>query len=345
MRSKVLHIGQCDKFIPPFIQFIKEQFSFEQHDFMLTSSIADEELINDKNIFLSKKNLFSRFKYYFQVISKMHQADKVILHGLFDIKLLQILLFTPWLLNKCYWVIWGGDLYTYESGKQDRKWKRNEFFRRIIIKRLGHLVTYLEGDLDRARKWYGAKGTYHECFMYTSNLYKKYDLPENKDKKINIQIRNSASESNNHIEVLEKLLPYKDRNICIYVPLSYSSKEHAEKVIKVGKEWFGDKFKPLTTLMHFDDYLSFLSSIDIAFFNHRRQQGMGNTITLLGLGKTVYIRKETSQWEFFKGKGIKVGNIESFNSLDLSNPNENVDIIKEYFSYNNYVSQIEKLLR
>lgn len=345
MGSKVLHIGQCDKFIPPLIQFIKKQFSLEQHDFMLTSSIADNELINEKNILLSKKNLFSRFKYYFQVVSKMHQADKVILHGLFDIKLIQILLFTPWLLNKCYWVIWGGDLYTYQSAKQDRKWKRNEFFRRIIIKRLGHLVTYLEGDLDRARKWYGAKGTYHECFMYTSNLYKKHNLPEKKDKKINIQIGNSASESNHHIEVLEKLLPYKDRDICIYVPLSYSSKEHAEKVIKVGKEWFGDKFKPLTTMMSFDDYLSFLSSIDIAFFNHRRQQGMGNTITLLGLGKTVYIRKGTSQWEFFKSKGIKVGNIESLNSLDLFNPNENVNIIKEYFSYNNYISQIEKLLR
>ena len=41
--------------------------------------------------------------------------------------------------------------------------------------------------------------------------------------------------------------------------------------------------------MPFNQYLEFLGKIDIAIFNHRRQQGFGNAITLLGLGKKVYL--------------------------------------------------------
>lgn len=42
---------------------------------------------------------------------------------------------------------------------------------------------------------------------------------------------------------------------------------------------------------------------------------MGNTITLLGLGKTVYMRSDTTQWQFFKEKEIVVGDVEAINNL------------------------------
>lgn len=52
------------------------------------------------------------------------------------------------------------------------------------------------------------------------------------------------------------------------------------KVIIKGKELFGEKFIPLTEFMTFEKYLEFLGSIDIAIFAHKRQQAMGNTITI-----------------------------------------------------------------
>lgn len=42
---------------------------------------------------------------------------------------------------------------------------------------------------------------------------------------------------------------------------------------------------PIVDFMDFNEYINFLSTIDIAIFNHKRQQGMGNIITLLGMGK------------------------------------------------------------
>lgn len=296
MNQNILHIGPCDKFIPPFIEFVKDNFDFSKHEFLLSNSMSENEFISYPNVKLSGKDKVSKIRHYASVISKMRQADKIILHSLFDIKIVQILFFSPWLLKKCYWVMWGGDLYVHSLGKRTRYWYKNEFFRRPVIKNMGHLVTYIKGDVDLARKWYGATGEYHECLMYLSNTYKALDIPNIKSSTINIQIGNSADPSNNHIEILDKLLPFKDKNIRIYAPLSYGDKAHAKEVISTGKELFGDKFIALTDFMPFEEYLKFLGSIDIAIFNHKRQQAMGNTITLLGLGKTVFIRSDTTQW-------------------------------------------------
>lgn len=344
MSNKILHISSCDKFIPPFIQFVRENFYFEKHQFLLHNGMAEKELIKAPNIYFSKRSIFGRLKHYSQAIIKMHQSDKVILHGLFDVKLVFILFFTPWLLKKCYWIMFGGDLYVYQLGERSWKWRLREFFRRSVIKRMGHLVTYIEGDVELARKWYGAKGRYHECIMYLSNVYKELDIPAKVSPKINIQVGNSANPTNNHIEALKKLLPYKDDDICIYVPLSYGGQEHAEKIIVQGKKWFGDKFIPLTDFMPFDEYLTFLGEIDIAIFNHERQQAMGNTIALLGLGKTVYIQSSTSQWQFFKQKEIVIGDINHLESLSRLQKNENINKIKGYFSKENLKKQCEHIL-
>ena len=342
--KKILHIGKCDKFIPPFIEIIATHFNFKNHEFLLTSGLGDSMVAKTINVHLTKKRHLSKFMYYISALIKMHKADKVILHGLFDTKLVLMLCLSPWLLKKSYWIIWGADLYKYQFGIKNFKWKVKEFFRQRVIGNIGHLVTYVEGDVALARKWYGASGKYIECLMYPSNLYNDYNTEKPNNKSVNIQVGNSADTTNNHIEALEKLLPFRNKNICIFVPLSYGPPEYAQQVITQGKEWFGDKFKPLTEFMPFVDYLSFLASVDIAIFNHKRQQAMGNTITLLGLGKTVYIRKDTTQWQFFIGKGIKVNDIEQLTCLDCLKGNENIDIIKGYFSMSNYVEQLKCFL-
>lgn len=346
MSKKILHIGRAGNFLSPLIDLVKETFSFDEHTFLLTSGM--DRVKPYKNVKVYQHTRGQRIKYYKSVLIKMHRADKVILHGLFDINLVFILFCAPWLLKKCYWVIWGGDLYAHQFGIKNRRWKRNEFLRSFVIKRIGHLVSYIKGDVELARKWYGAKGEYHECIMYLSNVYKELDIPASSSQVTNIQVGNSADPSNNHIEALEKLLPYKDDDICIYVPLSYGSQEHAKKVITQGEKWFGDKFIPLTNFMPFKEYLKFLGNIDIAIFNHKRQQAMGNTITLLGLGKKVYMRCDVSQWDLFQGLGVDVSDIAQLESSIFESSGqsslENGVIIKRYFSKENLVKQLQGYL-
>ena len=344
MSTKILHIASAEKFIPPFINFVKENFDFNEHGFLLTQGMAQANIVASNNVkLLSKKTRLARLKHYFKVLVTMHQADTIILHSLADHTIVKILFFTPWLLPKCYWVIWGGDLYTYQLGKRNRRWKVREFFRRPVIKNMGHLVTYIKGDVDLARTWYGTQGEYHESIMYLSNVYKHLDISKSNSSTINIQLGNSANSTNNHIEILEKLLVFKEHDICIYVPLSYSDQDHAKKVIKIGKELFGNKFIPLTEFMPFDKYLEFLGKIDIAIFNNNRQQAMGNIITLLGLGKTVYIRSDTTQWQVFKDKHLQIYDVKDFHCLDHHYQLENINKIKQYFSKDTLIIQLSKL--
>ncbi|PKG75872.1 hypothetical protein CXF86_04735 [Shewanella sp. GutCb] len=343
MSCKVLHVAPLEKFIPPFIKLIRTEFSGTGQFFYTYGNFDKYPYIDgedSKHVFRKGGKLKYLFDKYSPLLIKMYKAEKIILHGLSDFSLVILLAFNPWLLKKCHWCIWGADLYFHKTSQKSVRKSIQEIFRGFVIKRIGFLVSYLEGDVDLARKWYGAKGIYKECLLYLSNVYTSLPQAAEKNVTINIQIGNSAEVSNNHIEVLEALRKYKDENIKIFVPLSYGDNKHASEVISKGRDWFGEKFVPLNDFMSFDKYLEFLGSIEIAIFNHRRQQAMGNTITLLGLGKTVYIREDTSQWELFKSQNIVVKSLNSF-CLELMTPDiraKNISAVKNTYSK-------EKLLR
>ncbi len=307
MSSKtIMHVCLLDKFIPAFIDFIGNNFEEEQHIFVLRGDINRFPVKQGVNIF----HLNSVSKVSF--IKTLYKADKIILHSLFGRGIVLLLSIQPWLLRKCYWVMWGGDLYYYQFAERNLKSYLYEMLRCFVIKRISHFITYVKGDYELVKKWYGGNGKYHECFAYPSNLYQPYTLPKRQDGDINILVGNSADPSNNHKEIFEKLLPYKDKDIKIYCPLSYGNPSHAEEMVKLGKELFGEKYVALIDLMTFDKYLELLGQIDIAVFAHRRQQAMGNTISLLGLGKKVFMRSDVSSWQVFQDIDVKVFDIENF---------------------------------
>ena len=342
--DKIVHICNLDKFIPPFIDFLEEHFDDfeERHVFWVRGD-------SEKYPYRPRKNIISapigRLRSMLSYIRAVNSADKIILHGLFNANQIRLLSVMPWLHKKCYWVIWGGDLYRRQLAKRTFKWRINEVLRRWIISRIGHLVTHIGGDVDLARKWYGAKGHWHECFMYTSNLFHKYEGSPKADPTINILVGNSADPSNNHEEILERLTQYKNDDIQIYAPLSYGNPAHAEKIAKLGNKLFGDKFTAVTQFMAFNEYMEFLSTIDIAIFNHNRQQAMGNTTTLLGMGKSVYMRSGLSSSQLMRDLGVSVQDVATFKMERISSEIAEINamIISQYFSHENLASSWRRI--
>jgi len=159
-------------------------------------------------------------------------------------------------------------------------------------------------------------------------------VPPKKSSTINIQIGNSADPSNEHFEMLEILEKYRDEDIKIFAPLSYGPKDYAYKVKDEGEKIFGDKFVAMLDFMPFEEYLTFLGEIDIAIFNHKRQQAMGNTISLLGLGKKVYMRNGVSQWGFFDKINVKVYDISDIELVLIRSEvaRSNYESVLKYFS-------------
>jgi len=341
----IAHIAVGDKFIEPFIQFIENHFDSKDHLFLI-SPMALYKVKPRSNVVMLDERM-GRLRKMAEWSKAMNKADKIILHGLFDIRIINLLCLQPWLLKKCYWVMWGGDLYHFKLRGRGIRSDIQEAKRAFVIKRMGHLVTYIKGDYELAQKWYGAKGEYHNCLMYPSNLYKEYAMPPKQGDAINILVGNSADPTNSHVEIFEKLKPYRDQNIQIVCPLSYGHIEYAERIAELGKELFGDKFKPLIDFMPFEKYLEFLGKIDIAVFAHKRQQAMGNMTTLLGLGKKVYLRSDVTPWEFYSKLGVKVFDVDGLELLPIhkDEATRNRQIVAGNFSHDALVAQLREIFK
>lgn len=350
MDKNILHLGGASPFMPSFIEMIEDSFNPAEHEFILVSGMTDAKIKDHANVSIFNHKSFLAVFTYLRIALAISKSNKIMLHGLNDPRLTILLWLMPWVHSKLYWIIWGADLYTKVIDEKTIKWKVMEFFRKPLIKRIGHLVTYISGDVENARRWYGATGKYHECLMYKSNtidseLSLNLRARTTPHEGVNILVGNSADPANNHFEVLEKLKKYAKENICIYVPLSYGDTKYAAIVIEKGKEYFGEKFIPLTEFMAIDEYRDFLKSIDIAVFNHKKQQAMGNTISLLSMGKSVYIRSDVTQWAFFKEKNIACLNVEYFSCRLISShqSSNNVTCCLSYFNSDNLLRQYSEI--
>jgi dTDP-N-acetylfucosamine:lipid II N-acetylfucosaminyltransferase len=341
----ILHLCALDKFIEPFYGFTKKSFAkeFDRHIFYIKRGKSSHAAPVGINVLCAEK--IGKLGRYILLMRHMHSSEKIILHGLFDYQALLLLFINPWLLKKCYWAIWGGDLYCRANQQNNVQWIAREIIRKIIIKKIGHFITHIKGDYDLAKKWYGGNGVWHECFMYPSNLFQDISSQPLPHEGINILLGNSSDPSNNHIEVLDKLKSQDGENIRIYCPLSYGDQTNAQKVSDYGESLFGSKFIPIRNFMRIEKYNELLAKIDIAIFNHNRQQGMGNTTSLLGMGKKVFMREEVTPYVMFKNIGIKVYSINNLN-LNLIDENiarANIMAVKKYFSIDKLREQWERV--
>lgn len=350
---KYLHIMHNDKFINPFIEFINNIFSKNQNIFLIIDGSKTLEVLKEENVerYISRgqnsRGIIKKFLLLLQLpflfiklFFYCKKAEKIYFHGLFDPRIITFLFIFRKFLKKSYWIMWGGDLYSYN----DRK-KKNLFYNieNYIKGNLKGYITQVEGDFQLAQEWFKANGKFYYCFGYPSNLYKKVDLKKMEKSELWIQIGNSADPSNNHLEILEKLSKFKNMNIKLFCILSYGgNEEYKNQVIKKGLELFKGKFYPILNFMEFDQYMNFLSSLDIAIFAHNRQQAFGNITSLLSMKKTVYIKETVTTFKTLKEMGIEVKSFEKLINLEKIDENileTNRKIIEENFSEEKLIEQ------
>lgn len=324
-----LHVFRLDKFIPPFMAFCRERLPDHDNHFHVVDNERDFPYRDGPDSHLQTSRLG-----YLKLFWKMYRARRIILHNLLDIHVVLFLALNPWLLKKCYWVIWGFDLYLYHQRHAGWKFRANECLRRIVIKRMGYLLTYVPGDVTLARQWYGARGVHLDCIMYPSNVF---SAPPDRPRVHGVrtlQVGNSADPGNNHLQVFEQLAGQNLEGWRVIVPLSYGDPEYSNRVVKAGEALIPGRVEALKTFLAYEDYLQLLAEVDIAVFAHDRQQAMGNIITLLGMGKTVYMKDDISSTEYLRGLGVTVFSVHTLD-LRLASQQQlqsNQRIIQEQFS-------------
>lgn len=321
-----------EKFIRSYIEFINEHFNIKEHHFFVIGKDYGRYNLDG----LPHTTIVDKAASVLTFNARLYSADKVILHGLWNPKVIRLLNLQPWLVSKCYWMMWGGDFYNYQQEPLAKK---------KLIKRIRHFITFVKGDFEFVQKHYGAHGSLHECVMYPVSFYEDF-YEEQKirgNETINILVGNSADPSNNHSEIFKYLQKYKEERIIIYVPLSYGNPIYATEVEALGKSIFGEKLIVLKDIMPLVSYKKFLKTIDIGVFYHNRQQGTGNMIPLIINGSKVFLRPGVTTWQLFTDLGVKVYDMKEFDLVPLSveEIQKNQESMKHFFSRENYIQRLK----
>ena len=295
-RTKYIHVMFNDKFNKPYVDFINSNFDSKEH-LILVHPTCTFPMPEGENVVVIQKMKHIKFN--------GRKTEKIIFHSLFDSEFVDYLYAHPDILKeKAYWYIWGGDLY---DAPKDEK---NDFIR----KNFKGYIACVKGDEELAAKTYNANAeTFYAQYGTALNEDDfKNNIYQQKHDTLNILINNSSDFST--LEIMDLLKKFNSENIKIYTILSYGQTQFNEKILEKGRYLFGDKFEGLTEYMSKKDYINFLSSCDILILNQDRQQGCGNALMMLALGKKVFIKSNVTTFNCLNYWGMDI-----FDTLLLKN--------------------------
>jgi dTDP-N-acetylfucosamine:lipid II N-acetylfucosaminyltransferase len=134
----------------------------------------------------------------------------------------------------------------------------------------------------------------------------------------NVLLGNSATHTNNHLDVLEVLADADLQRSHVYTPLSYADRPpYADIVEEYGSRVLGDSFVSMRGFMDRERYHEVLSSCRYVIFPHHRQQAGGVLRCMLYAGATVFLFKDNPLWDYYTEMGFKLVSLGEF----LRNPN------------------------
>lgn len=316
----IVHIFSSENlYSARYLRFVGDNFDIQNHAFIFKKRAPKPSYFPEgiKKVIIYRLN---NFHLLFSFLTEFRKASKIIFHQLPHGPSLILWNLFPGLLKKTTWSIWGGDVYYYRNAKESASGRFYEFFRRKIIPRIPVIVSFARGDFETVREVYGTNARYLPCMYPLPVDFLNFKTEIKEEKGIfKILAGNSGNPSNNHTEILRKLVPLKEKNIRIILPLSYSGNEgYINDVVSFGWETFGDKLVPVHEIIEPGRYLELLFSCDAAIMNHDRQQGLGTILPLLYFGKKVFLRADTSSYNYLESIGCTLYDISSVDKFDES---------------------------
>lgn len=232
----------------------------------------------------------------------------------------------------------------YKSKQSERRAIR---LQRQVFERVDYISTVLPIEYDMLRKNTGTRAQYFP-FQYSSRK-KTQDVLQMSKNADSILVGNSATMTNNHLDILHVL---EDRDISgiIQMPLSYGDKYYAEYLIQVT-ESSKMKINVILDFIEKGEYASFLTHCRALVLGCIRQQALGNIIMMLSQGGKVFLYKDSMDYQYLKKEGFVVFTIEQ----DLTNENINAPLtefeiainrkrIADLWSYENVLMRLNRFL-
>lgn len=370
-KYKYVHLMYDNFYCNKFMHFTNEHFDEKDHLYLLI--VPDEHEFKHINFdgvnnieIISLKNDINKLNFY------LNNTNKIFIHYLFD-HICRTLIKLG-IKKELYWVLYGGDLYNHIDkelhSKQTKKLIEeigfnfsdnnisiNSIYRKSIIRKMDYILTDFIKDFSILNSTFinnSKRLSYlHPTPVDFSLLEKKglfnkqYNFNDKYDKVI--LVGNSANSLNNHIDILYKLKQIDSENFCIVMPLSYSGHDaYVNKITSIGNRLFNERFIPLSNYLDPEIYSGILKQVDIAIFNHNRQQAVGNIWALLYTGAKIYLSEKISTYKWLKDLNLNIKSIEKIkwdSSLfdTFEDDQLNKTIINKAFNKKQYIFKMDKI--
>lgn len=357
LEKKILHLSLDDKFTDMALYYF--ELLQPNTNTLLVYTDKQPKYIKTNSFWVNKYNILSKIN--------IDDYDLVILHSLSPVWFNFIKKLPKNI--PIVWIGWGYDYYDLLPKKlllnkttQISARNENIFYfwlgvknilkkillihkptKKEIIERIDYFAPVLESEYTIVKEALNSKKFPEYVFFNYGSLEK--NLIKNFNEKnvngCNILLGNSATDTNNHIEIFDFLNTLSlHHSIKIICPLSYGNENYKKNIIKIGNSMLGERFEPLVEFMDIDDYISKIISCNVVIMNHVRQQAFGNIITMLYLGAKVFLREENPIYIFLKNKGAVIYSIQEleknndliFDKLIDSDILKNKNVLRDFIS-------------
>jgi len=126
----------------------------------------------------------------------------------------------------------------------------------------------------------------------------------------NILLGNSASYTNNHLEIIDRLAEFDLNERKIIAPLSYGPERYGKQIVKYGYKKLCNHFYPLNDFLPVEEYTNIIQTCGIAIMNHYRGEAAGNVLRTIYLGSKLYMSERSIIFKYLKRIGCYVFSIE-----------------------------------
>lgn len=188
--------------------------------------------------------------------------------------------------------------------------------RNKAIRRLDYFQPVIHTEYEMLQKIPGFKAK--EFYYPFSHNYKivSDELPKHEN---NIILGHSATYTENHLDVWDKVKVFIPKDSTIYIPISYGKSSYAEyltRVLNNGNEsivFMKELLPPL-------EYFKIVDSCSYAIFGVLRQAAMGNIFRCVMKGVKLFLYKDSMPYEYLKQLGCVVFSIEDIDENSFRTP-------------------------
>ncbi len=342
-----------------FTDFVINKFNHldaNNHKFLILSNTDKLIYTKSENVdIINEKSLLTK-----DFLQYLKNFSYIVVHSMFS-KYVKKMILKSENDFKFVWIGWGGDYYetvaelkknlydlkTVKLMQPSLQEKLKRLIKKfipylgidmaLIYKRIEYFAPVIYDEYDLLEKLFKPIHTKYLPFSYgqLENDFLKgienLNITSN-----NILLGNSASYTNNHLSILHLLagLDLKDRKII--TPLSYGDEKYKKIILNYGKELLYSNFYPQIDFLEKHEYHKLIASCSICIMNHKRQQSMGNIISMIYLGSKLFLNKENIVYKFLKREGAIVYSIDEINndSLNSSLTSNEIQINREILKKN-----------